>query len=273
MSKTRALQLSTASGLESNKAELLKHLTSLCGAGPVGDSGNPLEVYLGIHDSRRDTLLGHVKGLYDAALQHHPETFVSVVPHLPFNQVGSSLLDPEGGDSTTSLPLFTAACMTLSNGFDPLYTYVALGGTFDRLHAGHKLLLTTALFYATKTLRVGVTKESLLTKKQFGAYIEPFETRCDAVTRFLCSLRTDVHLNVVGITEPSGGTNRDAAVEALVVSPETAGVVGDINAERALHGLPPLRCVEIPYVRAEGGDRISSTELRERCSKTEQSAK
>lgn len=37
------------------------------------------------------------------------------------------------------------------------YPVVALGGTFDHLHAGHKILLSMAAWIATKKVIVGVT--------------------------------------------------------------------------------------------------------------------
>ena len=40
-----------------------------------------------------------------------------------------------------------------------LYNHVVLGGTFDRLHAGHKILLNEACMLAKKSLTNGVTKE------------------------------------------------------------------------------------------------------------------
>ncbi|ORC88265.1 uncharacterized protein TM35_000171370 [Trypanosoma theileri] len=266
----KALRLRTVTGLESNRKALLTYLNSLCTAGPVGEPSDPLYIHLQIDDGRRDTLLQHVKILYDAALQHHPETFVSVVPLTPptstltTSEVTEKQKDTSNS-STASLPLFTSAFMTANRGFEPMYAHVALGGTFDRLHAGHKLLLTTALFYTNKTLRVGVTLEEMLSKKSHASYIEPFETRRAAVSNFLRNLRHDIELDVVGITEASGGTDRDPSVEALVVSPETAGALVPINTARASRGLPPLKCIEIPYVAVGGDDnRISSTELRRR---------
>ena len=39
----------------------------------------------------------------------------------------------------------------------PTYPVVALGGTFDHLHAGHKILLSMAAWIADEKLIVGVT--------------------------------------------------------------------------------------------------------------------
>jgi len=46
-----------------------------------------------------------------------------------------------------------------------LYESVVLGGTFDRLHKGHKILLSTAALKCTKKLTVGVTDISMLNCK------------------------------------------------------------------------------------------------------------
>ena len=39
----------------------------------------------------------------------------------------------------------------------PRYPVVALGGTFDHLHAGHKILLSMAAWIAARKIIVGVT--------------------------------------------------------------------------------------------------------------------
>lgn len=43
-----------------------------------------------------------------------------------------------------------------------VYKHSVLGGTFDRLHTAHKLLLTEAALRATEKVTVGVTVENML---------------------------------------------------------------------------------------------------------------
>lgn len=52
-----------------------------------------------------------------------------------------------------------------------LYESVVLGGTFDRLHKGHKILLSTAALKCTKKLTVGVTDISMLNCKFIYLYL------------------------------------------------------------------------------------------------------
>lgn len=47
----------------------------------------------------------------------------------------------------------------------PKYNKVLLGGTFDYLHAGHQLLLLTAITKAKNMLLVGLTGDAMLSKK------------------------------------------------------------------------------------------------------------
>ncbi|MCJ1308888.1 hypothetical protein MMC25_002543 [Agyrium rufum] len=81
------------------------------------------------------------------------------------------------------------------------YRSVAVGGTFDHLHPGHKLLLTATahlLVSATpqgeegsldeRRLIVGITGDELLKNKKYAEHLENWEDREASVFRFLNSI-------------------------------------------------------------------------------------
>lgn len=75
------------------------------------------------------------------------------------------------------------------------YTRVALGGTFDHLHAGHKILLTTALWISSHTLIGTVVFDGPITKK--GArWMEDIAARIKGVRDFAGLMRRDGVVNV-----------------------------------------------------------------------------
>lgn len=145
-----------------------------------------------------------------------------------------------------------------------LFDHVALGGTFDRLHPGHKMLLTQAALVATSRVRVGVTGPFLLKNKKNAEMLQPFELRRANAESFLRTLRSDLTLDVVELTERSGGTNAIPDVSAMVVSPETLPSLEAINAERREKGMKDMAAVPIRFVGGDDNEsRLSSSKLRE----------
>ncbi|QSL66482.1 hypothetical protein MERGE_000862 [Pneumocystis wakefieldiae] len=53
------------------------------------------------------------------------------------------------------------------------YKYVAVGGTFDHLHAGHKILLAMSAWISEENVVCGVTDKVLLKNKKYAELIEP----------------------------------------------------------------------------------------------------
>ncbi|THU81257.1 Nucleotidylyl transferase [Dendrothele bispora CBS 962.96] len=128
------------------------------------------------------------------------------------------------------------------------YPVVALGGTFDHLHAGHKILLSMAAWIANTKIIVGVTDTSLLTSKAYHAYLEPLSTRITNVRHFLSLFRPGLEYDIVPINDVYGPTGWDPNVQALVVSQETLKGADAIATHRASKSLPPLRTFVIDVI-------------------------
>ena len=74
------------------------------------------------------------------------------------------------------------------------YDSVCMGGTFDHMHLGHRLLLTQACLVTRNVLHCGVTSDTLLTKKAYASYIEPYQERLQNVKQFLDRLAPHIQV-------------------------------------------------------------------------------
>lgn len=183
---------------------------------------------------------------------------------------------------------------------------VALGGTFDHLHAGHKLLLTMAAFVLNpddslekvRTLAIGITGDELLKKKQFREYLEDWHQRQAAVEKFILSLLVlrspseisttseDSHgkmiynklpsglvIKYVELFDAFGPTLTEESISALIVSGETRGGGEAVNEKRTEKGWPSLEVFEVDIldVGEDDGRRTSQGDqgFEEKISSTE----
>jgi hypothetical protein len=79
----------------------------------------------------------------------------------------------------------------------PCYQHVALGGSFDHMHNGHRKLLYLAVCCSLKELTVGVTGDSMLTAKSQAHLIDPYAVRAKKVEDFVKGLNPRIKLNIV----------------------------------------------------------------------------
>ncbi|TYJ04045.1 hypothetical protein E1A91_A12G067700v1 [Gossypium mustelinum] len=123
------------------------------------------------------------------------------------------------------------------------YGAVVLGGTFDRLHDGHRLFLKSAAEIARDRIVVGVCDGPMLSKKQ--------------------SIKPKLVVQVEPITDPYGPSIIDEHLEAILVSKETLPDGVSVNKKRAERGLSQLK-IEVVDLVSEGctGGKLSSTTLR-----------
>eukprot|EP01041_Mallomonas_annulata_P009190 gene9190-19052_t len=143
----------------------------------------------------------------------------------------------------------------------PKFKKVALGGTFDRLHNGHKKLLTLAAAVCTDVLVVGVMSDELLRQKKGAELIIPFFNRLQQVEEFLRQIKPSLTLELPKLIDPFGPTITDTAIEAIVVSSETVPGAKKINELRLERGMPPLA---ILITRRADAASLSSSFLREK---------
>ena len=135
------------------------------------------------------------------------------------------------------------------------YKKVAVGGTFDKFHDGHKKLLSTA-FELGDQIEIGVTSDA------FGGLkgdIDSCKERMDNLNVFFDDKS---NFKVVPLNDPFGTTIYDEDFDAIVVSPETEPNAEKINEIRLSKGMKSLDIVVVGFVLAEDGNPISSTRIR-----------
>jgi phosphopantetheine adenylyltransferase len=157
-----------------------------------------------------------------------------------------------------------------------------LGGTFDHLHPGHKLLLhATVLLMGIPEKRsgkqavliVGISGDELLKNKKYAEVLQPWDVRANKVLQFLSTIFNSasssntnslpptsspspdelhatfrdgtVLVRCVNIHDPFGPTISEEIMDVIVVSGETRSGGQAINDKRTEKGWKPLDVFEI----------------------------
>ena len=136
------------------------------------------------------------------------------------------------------------------------YKKVAVGGTFDKFHYGHRKLIGKA-FEIGDEVEIGVTSNA------FGGLkgnIDPCNVRMSNLNDFLENNHNNFHIS--RLDDPFGPTINDSDYDAIVVSEETEPVAVEINEIRDSKGMSLLDIVVVSFVLADDGHPISSTRIR-----------
>ena len=140
------------------------------------------------------------------------------------------------------------------------FTMIALGGTFDIIHAGHIALLDKGFSISEKVI-IGLTSDELAEKKG-KKLVNSFQIRYSTLESLLKEKFPRSLFEIVALDNDFGPAVIDGNVNALVVSEETRSKGELLNKLRLEQGQSPVAIIIVPMVLAKDGSRISTTRIR-----------
>jgi pantetheine-phosphate adenylyltransferase len=138
---------------------------------------------------------------------------------------------------------------------------VAVGGTFDEFHKGHRALLKKAFEVGTRVL-IGLCTDEFAKKLWKPHKVASYEERLEELEKILRKQGVLHRAEITPLNDPYGITLSKGCVDAIVVSRETEPRAHEINDKRKAMGLPFLHVVVIEMVPAENHVSISTTRIR-----------
>jgi pantetheine-phosphate adenylyltransferase len=137
---------------------------------------------------------------------------------------------------------------------------VCIGGTFNPMHKGHKLLIEKAFEVAGKqgSVFIGITTGEIVKGKMD---VKSFEERKKVIEKYLYEKDYIKRATVKPIIDKYGPSIGEE-FDAIVISPETRKTAEEINKKRKQIGRKPLEIIQIPFVLAEDGRPISSSRIK-----------
>lgn len=149
----------------------------------------------------------------------------------------------------------------------PRHRTIALGGTFDHLHVGHKILLSIAALIATKRVIVGVTGGSMLAKKSNPELLETTTERLAAVDHFVSTFRDTLsgplEQSIVELQDVCGPAGTEEDLQAMLLTDETISGGDMIAKTRQDRGLSALKRYVIGVVGAGGETDVKGNDAAE----------
>jgi len=140
---------------------------------------------------------------------------------------------------------------------------VAVGGTFDEFHKGHRVLLMKA-FEVSEQVLIGLSSDEFAKKLNKPHPTASYKQRLEELKTFLHKHDFLERAKFILLNDVYGVTLSKGCVEALVVSKETEPTAVRINEERKRRGMPPLHIVAIEMVPSENHVPISTTRIHRR---------
>jgi pantetheine-phosphate adenylyltransferase len=141
------------------------------------------------------------------------------------------------------------------------YEKVAVGGTFDELHKGHRVLLSAA-FEIGERVVIGLSSDELVAKLGKPHITASYEERKQELEKWLQKQGWATRWEITPLLDAYGSSIRDSDIQALVVSQETRPNGEKINERRKSASLKPFEIIMINMVPSQNCGPISTTRIR-----------
>ena len=133
-----------------------------------------------------------------------------------------------------------------------------VGGTFDRLHAGHRLLLNAACKNADAA-EIHITSDYMAEGK--SPFVQSFDDRMEKLLDWATNV-PGCKISVHKLDDVHGPAPHHPMADAIVATPETKGMCESINEQRVKNGLEELHIIEVMHLDGVEGGIISSSAIR-----------
>jgi len=137
---------------------------------------------------------------------------------------------------------------------------VAVGGTFDLFHRGHRVLLMKAFEVGNRVL-IGLCSDDFVRKMGKPHGIASYDKRLEELKSLLKKTGVLERAEIMPLDDAYGVTLSDRRIDAIVVSEETEPRAHKINEKRKSMGMTPLPIVTVSMVLSEDHYPISSTRI------------
>lgn len=134
---------------------------------------------------------------------------------------------------------------------------VCFGGTFERIHAGHRRLIRKA-FQLGDEVFIGITSDSFAQKRK-SYNVSPLEER---KKRLILFLRAEGYSNYhIAEIEDEFGPAVEGDFDMIIVSEGTVETARELNKRRREMGLKPLSITMVSHVLAQDCTPIKSSRI------------
>ena len=141
-----------------------------------------------------------------------------------------------------------------------MFKTVAVGGTFDLFHSGHRALLMKAFDVGNRVL-IGLCSDDFVKKMRKPHGIASYAERLEELKNLLKKKGFLDRAEIMPLDDAYGITLSDKRIDAIVVSEETEPRARQINEKRKSMGMAPLPIITVNMVLSEDHYPITSTRI------------